>query len=394
MMCNATDQFIRQHEQANVLQLALLSDQFPEVDMPFAIQQIVGKQKLKKKVPLFYACENFRYPTRLAIEQSSSQITAMYKKSITQPGNVMIDLTGGLGVDFVFLSQNYHTAHYVEKEETLCKIALHNFRALNLAGYHVHHQNAIDFLDSKLSADLIFIDPYRRDSLGRKMVSVSDCIPDISLVYPSMLELAPKVLIKLSPMLDIKKTISELKYVKEVHVVSVDNECKELLFLLSKDFQEEAQVHTINLHINSQNQSFDFKYSTEQAMPIKKAQTLGDYLYEPNASVLKAGAFKILQNYFTVEKLHPHSHVYTSSSVINAFPGKCYQILKVYGNDKKSMQNLQQQFPQASVMCRNYPLTPVEYRKRFKITEGTDYHLFATTAYDEKKINIVCRRVF
>ncbi|WP_300702439.1 SAM-dependent methyltransferase [Bacteroides sp.] len=389
--------FIREHRQDDVRNLALQARKYPTVDMPAAITQIAGWQVAKEKVPSWAAKEELLYPVHLSLEQCSSEITARYKAEIiTKAGSHhnFTDLTGGFGIDCAFLSSCFQQATYVERQEALCEIATHNFPLLGLQHISVYHEDSVLHLQKMQPVDWIFIDPARRDGHGGKTVAISDCEPDVYALEELLLQKAKHVLIKLSPMLDLTLAVNDLKHVQEAHIISVNNECKELLLVLGQDTcisTENIPIHCINLTHSQGQQSLTFTRQQEKDCACTYTPVLKAYLYEPNASILKAGAFRSLSSIYKVEKLHPNSHLYTSDEYIADFPGRKFQIAGSCSFNKKEVKEMLGAEKKANLTVRNFPSTVAELRKRLKLAEGGDTYLFATTLADEKKVLICCK---
>lgn len=389
--------FIREHRQDDVRSLALQARKYPAVDMPAAITQIAGWQVAKEKVPSWAAKEELLYPVHLSLEQCSSEITARYKAEIiTKAGSHhnFTDLTGGFGIDCAFLSSCFQQATYVERQEALCEIATHNFPLLGLQHISVCHEDSVLHLQKMQPVDWIFIDPARRDGHGGKTVAISDCEPDVSALEELLLQKAKHVLIKLSPMLDLTLAVNDLKHVQEAHIISVNNECKELLLVLGQDkciSTEKIPIHCINLTHAQGQQTLTFTRQQEKDCTCSYTPVLKAYLYEPNASILKAGAFRSLSSIYKVEKLHPNSHLYTSDEYIADFPGRKFRIAGSCSFNKKEIKEMLGAEKKANLTVRNFPATVAELRKRLKLAEGGDTYLFATTLTDEKKVLICCK---
>ena len=389
--------FIREHRQDDVRSLALQARKYPAVDMPAAITQIAGWQVAKEKVPSWAAKEELLYPVHLSLEQCSSEITARYKAEIiTKAGSHhnFTDLTGGFGIDCAFLSSCFQQATYVERQEALCEIATHNFPLLGLQHISVCHEDSVLHLQKMQPVDWIFIDPARRDGHGGKTVAISDCEPNVSALEELLLQKAKHVLIKLSPMLDLTLAVNDLKHVQEAHIISVNNECKELLLVLGQDkciSTENIPIHCINLTHSQGQQSLTFTRQQEKDCACSYTPVLKAYLYEPNASILKAGAFRSLSSIYKVEKLHPNSHLYTSDEYIADFPGRKFRIAGSCSFNKKEIKEMLGAEKKANLTVRNFPSTVAELRKRLKLAEGGDTYLFATTLTDEKKVLVCCK---
>ena len=378
-----TRQYIRENLNADVPTLALKKAPVG-TDVSLALRQIEARQLLRKKVPLWSENEDLLFPSHLSIEQCSSEASAQYKAGLLQ-GQTFADLTGGLGVDTYFIAQQFQQADYVERQAELCDLAMHNFEVLK-ANVKVWNESAEDYLKHCEPKDYIFIDPARRDVYGRKTVSISDCTPDVSTLQDRLLQKAEKVMIKLSPMLDISKALEELHHVKEVHVVAVANECKELVFVLERGYQSEPQFVCVNLM--TLQPEVCFTQEEERQCPSRLADGVLNYLYEPRPAVMKAGCFKMLTERFCVCKLHKNSNLYTSNQLIIDFPGRIFEVVDWAPYNKKVNQTLLQGVEKASIAVRNFPLSVAELRKVLKIKDGDIVYLFATTLKGEEKVII------
>ena len=303
-----TRQFIEEHLNDDVHELALKHSN-AKVDMALALRQIEARQLLRKKVPSWSANPELLFPSHLSIEQCSSEASANYKASLMKGGS-FADLTGGLGIDCYYISQNFQHSDYVEHNPELCALARHNYEVLGAKTMVVHNDSAEVFLNQCEPLDCLFIDPARRDVHGRKVVSVSDCTPNVVELQDLMLQKAKRVMVKLSPMLDISQALKELRHVKEIHVVAVSNECKELLFIMERAFDDEPTYTCVNLE--TRQPAVTFSMEEERVAILQLAKELGHYLYEPNPAVMKGGCYKILSQRYALKKLHRNSHLYTS----------------------------------------------------------------------------------
>ena len=407
-----TLRFIREHRCDDVRSLALQARRYPSVDMPAAITQISGWQIAKEKIPAWAENEHILYPAHLSLEQCSSQATAQYKAEIitnllhteqehpaqdSTPASAgtFTDLTGGFGIDCAYLSSRFGHATYVERQETLCQIAAHNFPVLGLNHISVCHADSVCHLQEMEPVDCIFIDPARRDGHGGKTVAIGDCEPDIAALEELLLRKARHVLVKLSPMLDLSLALKELKQTQEVHILSVNNECKELLILLGQTSPTEISIHCVNLSTKGtqEEQHFVFTREQEQCSECTYTDSLETYLYEPNASLLKAGAFRSIAAAYPVRKLHPNSHLYTSDTFIENFPGRIFRIVNQCSFNKKEVKENLADLKKANVTVRNFPATVAELRKRIHLAEGGDTYLFASTLNNGQKVLIRCEKV-
>ena len=386
-MNEATRAYIEAHLTEDVSLLAL-GKVATGVDKAFALRQIEARQLLQKKVPSWSANAELWFPPRLSLEQCSSEATALYKAALVG-GDTFADLTGGLGIDSWYLSKGFKHGHYGELRPELCDLARHNFDVLN-ADIEVHNESAEDYLGHCPVLDLIYIDPARRDLYGRKTVAVSDCTPDVVQLQDIMLEKAKTVMVKLSPMLDLHQALSVLHGVREVHVVAVTNECKELLLLQQRDAVGPVSIHCVNLLTGQE--AVEFTKEEEDATPLCLADTIGKYLYEPNAALMKAGCFKVLAQRYGVEKLHKNSNLYTSDHLVANFPGRIFEVEGWAPFNKKVGQTLLSDVAKASISVRNFPLSVAELRKSFKLADGDSTYLFATTLKGEKKVLIKTKK--
>ena len=509
IMNQATFDFIRQHQDDDVRQLAFLGSKYPEVDMPFALDQIRGRKMARVKLPRWASIDGIIYPPHISMEQCSSEQTAFYKAELAarllglspsssengeekekesenasnlhlsencefagkgavdsefakneatckkqqilteSKENVneikeephegdfseetgFVDLTGGFGVDFSYIASRLGVkSMYVERQAHLCEAAKENFGRLGLKNAIVKNGDGIEVLHSfaskkeaaasdslgitedqsqsllktKLGLKLIFIDPARRDDAGNKVVSLKDCTPDVTLLQEEMLSKADYVIIKLSPMLDWHRAVSELNCVKEVHIISVNNECKELLLVLSARNMGDMEAssadgevkHAGNLRIYCVNdaQSFVCDELDMETSSVKIApSTLEEmqYLYEPNASLMKAGCFSVLSDRYGARMLSKNSHLFVSQAPIEAFPGRCFRIIAISSFNKKELKRHLSGITKANIATRNFPLSVAELRKRLKLKDGGETYIFATTLSDESHVLVITEK--
>lgn len=494
IMNQATLDFIRQHQDDDVRQLAFLGSKYPEVDMPFALDQIRGRKMARVKLPRWASIDGIIYPPHISMEQCSSEQTALYKAELAarllglspsssengeekemesenasnlhlseicefagkgavdsefakneatckkqqilteSAENVneikeephkgdfseetgFVDLTGGFGVDFSYIASRLGVkSMYVERQAHLCEVAKENFGRLGLKNAIVKNGDGIEVLHSfaskkeaaasdslgitedqsqsllktNLGLKLIFIDPARRDDAGNKVVSLKDCTPDVTLLQEEMLSKADYVIIKLSPMLDWHRAVSELNCVQEVHVISVNNECKELLLVLSARNMGNLRIYCVN-----DAQSFVCEESDMEASSVKIApSTLEEmqYLYEPNASLMKAGCFGVLSERYDARMLSKNSHLFVSREPIAAFPGRSFRIIAVSSFNKKELKRHLSGITKANIATRNFPLSVAELRKRLKLKDGGETYIFATTLSDESHVLVITEK--
>jgi len=393
MLNEVTRQFIREHRSDDVRQLALQFKPSPdsEIDLTAALTQIAGRQAIAHKILSWYEQEEILYPARLPLEQCSSEAAARYKASLLS-GDSFVDLTGGFGADTAFIAPRFRQIHYVERQAELAAIAQYNFAVLGLNHIQTHNADGVDFLKTMQPVDCLYVDPARRSTAGKKVVRIEDAEPNIVAIQDLLLDKAENVLIKLSPMLDIHAALKALKNVKQIHIVSVDNECKELLFLLLRDFTGEPEIICVNMTSPQplpqplstrrgeiEERGNTFSLSEEKNTSISYTSDVKEYLYEPNASLMKSGCYKSLGLRYAVDKLHPDSHLYTSSHYLPDFPGRVFQVEDVSSFNKKDLKALLHNTNQANISIRNFPLTVEQLRKQLKIKEGGEIFLFATT---------------
>jgi hypothetical protein len=387
----ATLRFIDLHRKDDPRALALRAGKAEGVDLPMALTQIAGWQVADRKLPSWSRTAGLLFPRHLSMEQCSSEATARYKASLVE-GECLTDLTGGFGVDCFFLAQRFRSAHYVERQEELCDLARHNFPLLGGTPIEVHHTDGTAYLQEMEPCSWIYLDPARRNEQGGKTVAIADCEPDLSLLEPLLLQKAERVLAKLSPMLDIAQALRVLSSVHAVHIVSVRGECKELLLELHRTPtpREEITTHCLNLRPEG-DERFCFTAREEESAVCDYAEQPATYLYEPNVSLLKAGAYRLPAQRFGLKKLHPNSHLYTGDSCLEDFPGRRFQIIGQCGFSKKELKQLAA-LKQANLTLRNFPSTVNELRKRLKLGDGGDTYLFATTLASGEHTLLVCKK--
>ena len=385
-MNQATLEFIRQHANEDVRQLAFLGKKNPEVDLAYALDQIAGRQKARVKIPSWAAIDGITYPPHLSMEQCSSEQTARYKAKIAGKGDRIVDLTAGFGVDMAFMAEGYKEAIHIEQMEQLCAISSANYEVLGLNHIKVVNGNGVDYLHQLDHADLIFIDPARRDEHGARTYGIADCTPNVLEIIDEMLEKAPRVMIKLSPMLDWQKAASDVGRVSQVHIVSVANECKELLLVVESD-SKPLQIFCVN-----DDQVFSYS-STDEIGNFAPQASEPQYLYEPNASVMKAGCFQLLSTRFGMSQPDKNSHLFLSDKPIADFPGRGFTIERTSTMNKKELKTALAGISQANIATRNFPLSVAELRKRLKLKDGGDTYIFATTSAQKGHLLLVCRKI-
>lgn len=381
--------FIQQHLQAAPTSLLLKYGKEKE----FLIGQIESRQKARHKLPTWYTEPHLVFPSAVSVEQSSSELTGHYKASLVA-GTHLIDATGGMGIDSYFFSQRCESVTYVEQNEKLVQLAQHNFEVLKAGNIRCIQGNSIDFLRQlEGKTDWIYVDPARRAADNRRVVGLKDCEPDVVEHLPLLLQKAKHILIKASPLLDIKQTIIDLPFITTVHVVAVENECKELLFKIEQgeSLSKGFFIKTINFKNDGSRQVFDFQWKEEATMAVSLSDPQR-YVYEPNVAILKAGAFKTIAKTFQLMKIAPHSHLYTSENLKSDFPGRIFEVQAIVKADSKA---LAPYLPdgKANLTVRNFPTTTDELRKKLKLKDGGDVYLLATTLSNGDKRLLVCKKI-
>ncbi len=385
MFTETEKNLITKYKDCDVNSLALKLHDTKEIRSKLVLQQIAGRQLMQKKMPLWTQNPDIIYPVHLPIEQCSSMFTADYKRKIAERlvkiFLLFTDLTGGFGVDFFAISEHFQKAVYNEKNADLCEIVRHNFKVLMRSNADFKNDDGVTFIkNTPQHFNLIFIDPARRNSDGKKTVRIEDCEPDILEFQDVMTDKSDFVMIKLSPMIDLKDCLSKLHNVKEIHFVATLNECKECLIVLEKGFSSEPKIFTVN-----DNQEFEFYMSNERNFEAEfyDGKNLdGKFLFEPNVAVMKSGAFKVLTKDFKVKKLHPSSHLYISEIDICDFPGRRFKIVKC-GSAKDF-----REIKTANLAVRNFPEKADILKKKLKIKDGGNIFLFATTLKNGEKVII------
>ena len=394
------EEFIKQHRHDDVRTLALRRAE-EGVDIKWCLQQIEGWQKACEKLPRWSQVDGLWYPPVLSMEQCSSELTAKYKATIVSrllpecsERRCFADLTGGYGIDFSYMASLFSTSVYVERNAELCRIAEHNFSLLKLVGSSVVYADSTEFLYQRIApCDLIFLDPARRDDVGRKTVAVADCTPDVVQLQDRLMEVGRYIMVKLSPMLDISAALSVLRHVSEVHVVSVKGECKELLFVLDKLYEGQPVYYAVNLGTSDQIFTCTHEEKNRALLRVASehvASACATYIYEPHASILKAGLQDVLCERYAVEKLHPMSNLFVSPSPVQDFPGRGFEIVASSGFGKKELRAMLAGITKANITVRNFPTSVAELRKKLRLAEGGDVYLFATTMADGSHRLIRC----
>lgn len=423
----ATRLFIHEHRTEDVRQLALQASRSADINLSFALDQIAGWQTARTKLPSWATTDRIIYPPHLSMEQCSSELTARYKEKVIAANlplhretvlsanhpHVFVDLTGGFGVDFSFMSRSFDQRIYVEREEHLCEIAHHNFSCLNLDAT-IKNDESTAFLHAISQAECIFLDPARRNEHGGRTYGIADCTPNVLEMWEELLSKAELVLLKLSPMLDWRKVVKDLReadkrgtqsWYLEIHIVSVDNECKELLVVCKeevKEVKEGVKLVCINLfskggeerfEVIPQPSSLSHHPSALSPQPSQGRLEGFSYLYEPNASVMKAGCFDELAKRFGVHPLAQNSHLFVANHSCADFPGRHFEIVRCSSMNKKELGRSLTDITCANITVRNFPMTVAALRKRLKLKDGGDIYIFATTLAQGEHVLIIAKKI-
>ena len=397
-----TAEFILEYREQDTRQLALQSARFPDVDMPYALDQIKGWQTARRKLPTWAACDGIVYPPHLSMEQCSSEPTAQYKLNLAMEwarrvesshASRMTDLTGGFGVDFSFTSCAFASATYVERNAQLCRMVEHNLPLLGIDNAKVVCADAVDYLSTLDTQTMIFLDPARRNQHGAKTVMLADCTPDVVQLLPQLLAKSRFTMLKLSPMLDWHKAVEDLQgTVREVHIVSVGGECKELLLVLSKEIESELKVFCADLEAGGDS-LFVYAPGSSSPAPNSKLKTQNSkFLYEPNASIMKAGCFDELAAAYGVSPVSRNSHLFLSAEPVEGFPGRAFSIERVTTLNKRELRQALAGIEKANIATRNFPLSVAELRKRLKLKDGGDVYIFATTTAEGEHVLLISHK--
>ena len=414
-MNEATREFIRQHRQEDVRLLALRGTKDPEVDLAMALQQIDGRRRAQEKLPSWAEVEGIVWPSHLSMEQCSSEQTARYKAEVAGSGGLFVDLTAGFGVDAAFIAKGFQRTVCVELQPELCAISSANFRLLGLQQIEVVNGNGVEYLHTMPPADLIFIDPARRDEHGGRTYGIADCTPNVLEIIDELLEKAQRVIIKLSPMLDWRKAVEDIgkNHVSAVHIVSVNNECKELILKVKGSKGEkvkeskgekvkeskgekakETKVVCMNLQPDGSRECFEFDADAPSPNKIlHSSRSTLHFLYSPNASIMKAGCFELLAERFGVTPLHQNSHLFVSEQEVSDFPGRGFIIERTTSMNKRELKESLAGLTQANIAVRNFPISAEELRRRLKLRDGGDVYIFATTIENLGHRLLICRKI-
>lgn len=381
-------EFINQNSNADITKLALQKNPFPEINWSDILSQLAAKQKAKNKLETWFNTKNIIYPSKISIEQTSSEKTAQHKASLIE-GKIMIDLTGGFGVDDYYFAKNFENVIHCEMNEELSEIVSHNFsqlKALNIECLSGDSTEILKNLNKKF--DWIYIDPSRRNETKGKVFMLIDCSPNVPELLDFYFEFTENIMIKTAPILDISAGIMELKNITEIHIVALENEVKELLFVLKKNSEQKIKINTINL-LKNKKEKFNFILKNNAQTP--NYSTPKKYIYEPNAAIMKSGGFNKIAIQFGIEKLHQHSHLYTSDLLID-FPGRVFEIQNSFEYNKANMKAFLEN-QKSNITTRNFPESVENIRKKWKIKDGGDFYTFFTTDINNSKIVLLCTKI-
>ncbi len=387
MLNSDVQEFINANLNTNIIQLALTKNPFPEIEYTAIINQIKAKQKSKEKLPLWFNTPNIIFPSKISVEQTSSEKTAEYKSKIIS-GTSLIDLSGGFGIDDYYFSKKIKSVTHCEINSELSEIVAYNFNVLNTVNITCINKNSTDYLNEINEVfDWIYIDPSRRNETKGKVFMFKDCEPYVPNLLPLYFSKSNNILIKTAPLLDLQAGIEELKHVKKIHIVAVKNEVKELLWEIKKDYDGDVSIISVNIDKDKQDvveTIYQEDYEVVFSLPL-------NYIYEPNASLLKSGNFNAISEKYKCKKLHKHSHLYTSNSIIN-FPGRSFKIENIISLQKNEVK--EHLFgKKLNISTRNFPIKVEDLKKKYKIKDGGTTFVFFTTNIDNKKIALICTKI-
>ena len=382
-------EFLEKHLFDDATSLILKGSPFVDITAQELVQQLVGLQKSKSKLPSWFEAEGILFPPKVNLEQTSSQETAHYKAQLIQ-GEHIIDITGGFGVDCAAFSEKFETVTHCELNTELSMLVKHNAQILNLENLACHNTNGIEFLkNSSKRYDVIYVDPSRRDTAGGKVFRLEDCEPNVSEHLDLLLKKCDTLLMKTSPLLDITAGLRALRNVKEIHIIAVNNDVKELLWFLTAESKvDDVKICSVNLRGN-QSETFESSINTEKSETATYSEPL-TYLYEPNAAIMKSGSFASVSQILNLAKLHPSSHLYTSKNLIE-FPGRRFEVLEVIPFSKSTLKKKFKGF-KANITTRNFPWSVAKLKQQLQIKDGGETYLFFTTLQHGEKVCIACKK--
>lgn len=387
ILAEEVQRFIDHHIDTDVNQLALQKNKFSKAAYTAMLNQIAAKQKAKTKLPTWFNTKNIIYPSKISVEQTSSERTAAYKSQLVS-GKSLIDLSGGFGVDDFYFAQKVKEIAHCEINSELSQLVQHNFDQLKASNIQCFSGDSYEILKkNNKKVDWIYIDPSRRNEAKGKVFMLKDCLPNVPENLDFYFGFAPNIMIKTAPLLDITAGLSELKNVKAIHVVALENEVKELLWVLEKEYNESITIFTVNL-LKNETENFSFELNAENQVHFGLPQK---YVYEPNAAIMKSGGFDMVSGQFKIDKLHQHSHLYTSETLID-FPGRRFEIQQLIGYAKNEMKPLLEN-QKANITTRNFPDSVDAIRKKWKIKDGGNLYCFFTTDVNNNKIVLLCSKL-
>ncbi|WP_010135708.1 class I SAM-dependent methyltransferase [Ochrovirga pacifica] len=387
LLKNHIQQYILQHLKTDITQLVFKGSPFVDVDMHELLQQLESKRKCEKKLPLWFRTDGIYYPNKLNIEQTSSETTASFKSEMIEGGNRIIDITGGFGVDCHAFSSVFAQVIHCELNSELSEMVQHNNQVLGIKNIQCIQGDGVQYvIDNNQHYDWIYIDPSRRNDAKGKVFLLKDCLPNVPMHLDSLLEKTNQILIKNSPLIDISSCINELKFVKKIHVVALHNEVKEVLVCIEKNYEGKIDILATNL--DKESNTFRFTYQQEYPYELSKPLT---YLYEPNSAILKSGGFAAVCDSYNVCKLHQHSHLYTSNTLV-PFAGRRFKILHNLPYHKKQLLKLLPE-KKANITTRNFKESVATIRKKTGIKEGGNIYLFFTTNLENEQVVLVCEKI-
>ena len=389
ILTKEAQRFINENLTTDIHTILLKKSPFPNVSSKELVEQIESKVKSKQKLPTWFATENIYYPNKLNLSQTSSEVAADYKANLVFGENI-VDLTGGLGIDSLAFSKKLKEVIHVEQNKELSIIANYNFNQLGAKNIECISKDGISYLENTSKTfDWIYVDPSRRDKDNKKVYYLSDCEPNVTTHLEALFSKSKNILIKTGPLLDLNMGLKELSHVKEIHIVAIANEVKEILWILELGFTNEPLIKTVNFKNDSiQHFQLDIKQEQTAISIYSQPQT---YLYEPNAAILKSGAFNYIGQHYNLNKLHPNSHLYTSGNLIT-FPGRVFKIENILDYSKKSIKKIG--LTKANVTTRNFPDSVAKIRKKLDLKDGGEIYIFCTTDLNQKKILLVCHQIF
>lgn len=388
LLSDDVQEFIRKNLNTDIYKLISKKSPFLGVSSSELAVQISSKNKCKNKLPLWFQTPKIYFPPTISVEQSSSEQTAIYKSSLLENCHSVVDMTGGFGVDSYYLAKKCQNVIHCEIQNHLSEIAKHNFSVLNQKNINCFLGSSFEyFVKNPSKVDTIYIDPARRNEQKQKVFLLSDCQPNVPEILPNLWNFTSKILLKVSPILDIQSAINELDFVSEIHIVSVNNEVKELLFLLNKE-ENNNKIQTISVNISQKNIQKSKFFWEEKKEKTSSISSVKNFLYEPNSSLMKSGAWGVISEKYGVEKLHNNTHLFSSETFIADFPGRIFQVKDITSFSKNSYKKTQ-----ANISTRNFPLSVDEIRKKLKIRDGGNIYLFFTTNSENKKIIIECQKI-